>query len=38
MNSLNPVMKVKDQIGDAIVTHGGEIERDPHGSDPRIVG
>jgi oligopeptide/dipeptide ABC transporter ATP-binding protein len=26
MNSLNPVMKVKDQIGDAIVTHGGEIE------------
>jgi oligopeptide/dipeptide ABC transporter ATP-binding protein len=26
MNSLNPVMKVKDQIGDAIVTHSGQIE------------
>jgi oligopeptide/dipeptide ABC transporter ATP-binding protein len=24
MNSLNPVMKIKDQIGDAIVTHGGQ--------------
>jgi peptide/nickel transport system ATP-binding protein len=25
MNSLNPVMRIKDQIGDAITTHGGAI-------------
>jgi len=27
MNSLNPVMRVKDQIGDAITTHQGPISR-----------
>ncbi|MCS6847551.1 MAG: ABC transporter ATP-binding protein [Anaerolineae bacterium] len=28
MNSLNPVMRIKDQIGDAITTHEGKQPRD----------
>ena len=38
MNSLNPVMKIRDQIGDAITTHEGKQPKDvPQGAHPRIV-
>ncbi len=28
MNALNPVMRIEEQIGDAIVTHGGKMSKD----------